>query len=170
MNYFIYDDDNTTPHMVPPGLSQFFEQFQGFESESEVAQVEKILGLDLSLFQQWNEPGAKDVKWHKLDDVMHLTQQLIKKVQATPDLHERVEFSAMPQPHLQEKLIKLAMEGDKQKIEAFVKEWQHTPDSAFPPDTGYIRKGFFMQDLLAFQEILFSIKQSKGKKINFTYM
>lgn len=170
VNYFLYSDSSSSPIMVPPGLSQFFEMYQGFESESEFSQVEKILGLDLSMFQQWNAPDGKDVKLHDLDAMLFLTQQLIKKVRDTKDLHERVEYSAMPQPHLQEKLIKLALEGDKKKIEAFIKEWQHTPDSAFPPDTGYIRKGFLLQDLEQFEKMLMEMKLDGAKKVNITYM
>lgn len=171
MNIFIIaDNDIDSPQMMSPSLSQFFEMHLGWESESEVSQIEKLLNIDLSPFMKFVDvANVKDAVWQDLNPVLFLTQQFIEKLKANPKLHERIQYSAMPQSHLQEKLLKLTLEGDKEKIAQFIKEWQHTPDSQFPPEIGYVRRGFLLEDLIELEKLLRGMMKEGTQKIQLHY-
>lgn len=171
MNIFIVaDNDQDSPQMMAPSLSQFFESYLGWESESEVMQLGKLTDLDLSPFLKFTKvENIKDAVWQELNPLLHLLQQLITKLQADPYVYRQVKYSAMPQSHLREKLLKLALEGDKKEIAKFVKEWQHIPDSQYPPDPGYIRKGFLLEDVTQLEKLLREMMQEGAKKIQLRY-
>lgn len=170
MNIFIVaDHEPEHPRMMVPSLSQFFEMHLGWGAESEAGQVAKLTGLDFSPYMLFaKEPGQ--AVWQELEPLVDLTQQFIAALNKEPELHERIRYSAMPQTHAQEQLIRLATEGDKQKMDAFIKEWQHIPDSAFPPDIGYMRKGFLLDDLQQLEKMLAEIKKGGAQKISLIYV
>ncbi len=156
--------------MMAPGLSQFFESHLGWESESEANQIGKLLSIDLTPFMKFAEKDdLKNAVWQDLNSMLYLTQQLIEKLKADPKLYERVQYSAMPQSHLQEKLLKLTLEGDKKEIAKFVKQWQHVPDSQFPPDIGYLRRGFLLEDLKGLEKMLRGMLKDGAEKIQLHY-
>ncbi len=171
MNIFIVPDhEPENPQMMAPSLSQFFEMHLGWESESEAKQFEKLLGLDLSPLMKFVEQeNVKDAVMQDLNSVLWLTQQFIEKLKANPKLYEQIQYSAMPQTHLQEKLLKLTLEGDKNAVAKFVKEWQHTPDSQFPPDIGYARRGFLLEDLIGLEKMLRGMMKDGAEKIQLHY-
>jgi hypothetical protein len=163
------DRGKSNPVMMAPSLSQFFEMYIGFGLDSEVAQVGKLLAVDLSPFLEFSPPDSKEITWHELKALQQLVQEFITKIRATPDLYKRIQYSAMPQSHLQEKLLRLTLEGDKPGIAKFVKEWQHIPDSKFPPEIGYVRKGFLLEDLIAFEKTLLELMGDGVKKVQLQY-
>jgi hypothetical protein len=171
MNIFIVpDNEPENPQMMTPSLSQFFEMHLGWESESEAMQIAKLLAIDLSPYMKFaGKDEIKNVVSQELNSVLFLTQQFIGKLKANPKIHERIQYSAMPQSHLQEKLLKLTLEGDKKEIAKFVKEWQHTPDSQFPPDIGYTRRGFLLEDLIGLEKMLRGILKDGAEKIQLHY-
>jgi hypothetical protein len=171
MNIFIVaDNDTDSPQMMAPSLSQFFESHLGWESESEANQIAKLLALDLSPFMKFVEKDdLKNAVSQDLNSLLFLTQEFIKKLKANPKIHERIQYSAMPQSHLQEKLLKLTLDGDKKEIAKFVKEWQHTPDSQYPPEIGYVRRGFLLEDLIALEKMLRGMLKDGAEKIQLHY-
>jgi hypothetical protein len=171
MNIFIIPDHAPEhPHMMAPSLSQFFEMQLGWESESEAEQIGKLIGLDLSPYKKFaKETEVKNAVWQDLSAVIDLTQQFIAKLKADPELYKRIQYSAMPQSHLQEQLLRLTLEGEKEKIKAFVKEWQHTPDSQFPPEIGYVRRGFLLEDLVQLEKMLQELAKDGAQKIQLHY-
>lgn len=172
MNIFLISDhEPENPLMMAPSLSQFFESHLGWESESEVLQIAKLLELDLSPYLKFvQEEDAKNAVPQDITALLELTQQFIEKLKADPKLHERMHYSAMPQSHLQEKLLRLTLEGDKPGIAKFVKEWQHIPDSPFPPEIGYVRRGFLLEDLIAFEKMLRGLMKDGAKKVTLIYL
>lgn len=171
MNIFIVaDNDSDNPQMMNPSLSQFFEMQLGWESESEVMQLSKLVALDLSPFMKFVEKeNLKDAVWQDLSELLSTLQQLIGKLKANPYVHTQIQYSAAPQTHLQEQLLKLTLEGDKEKIKKMVREWQHQPDSQFPPDIGYIRRGFLLEDLVLLEKMLRGMLKDGAKKIQLHY-
>jgi hypothetical protein len=171
MNIFIVaDNDQDSPQMMAPSLSQFFESHLGWESESEVMQVGKQLGIDLAPFLNFTEKeNIENAQWQDLNAVLYLTQKFIGKLKDDPKLHERIHYSAMPQSHLQEQLLKLTLNGDKKGIAKFVKEWQHIPDSHFPPEIGYVRRGFLLEDLIALEKMLRGMMKDGASRIQLHY-
>lgn len=169
MNFYLYSDvDPGEGTVFPPGLSQFYEQYKGFGNESEVAQVSELLKIDLTPFQKYNV-AAEEVIWHDIDALIALNQLLRQKVQATPDLYARMKYCGPTESALRAELMKAAISGDKKKMEEIVKRFQNTPDSAYPPDVEFIKRGFLLRDILELDKILLAIKKKGGTRINIVY-
>ncbi len=171
MNIFIIaDNDQDSPQMMTPSLSQFFEMHLGWESDSEVMQLSKLMALDLSAFMNFVEKEKiKEAVWQDISGMLHTLQQLIERLKANPYVYKQIQYSAAPQSHLQEQLLKLTLEGDKEKVKQMVKAWQHTPDSQFPPEIGYIRRGFLLEDLVALEKMLRGMMKEGAEKIQLHY-
>lgn len=171
MNIFIIaNNDTDSPQMMAPSLSQFFEMHLGWASESEAKQIEKLLSFDLSPFMTFVEKeNIDDAVWQDMNGLLHTLQQLISKLKANPYVHTQIQYSAAPQTHLQEQLLKLTLEGDKEKIKQMVKEWQHTPDSKYPPEIGYVRRGFLLEDLIGLEKMLRGMMKEGAEKIQLHY-
>lgn len=170
MNLDIYSDSGSPDAFAfPAGLSQFFEQYQGFGEESEVAQVSDILDIDLSVFQKYNLPESRNIQWLNLNEIISIIENFIAKLKTIPDLYSCMQYGGVTQNALRFELMKAAMENNKAKLDGIVKKWQHTPDSAFPPDFGYIKRGDLKNDLLVLKNILYNIKSSGAKEIRFVY-
>lgn len=156
--------------MMTPSLSQFFEMQLGWESESEVMQLSKLTSLDLSAFLSFKEKEKiNEAVWLDLNNLLYTLQQLISRLKANPYVHTQIKYSAAPQSHLQEQLLKLTLEGDKEKVKQMVKEWQHTPDSQYPPDIGYVRRGFLLEDLVGLEKMLRGMMKDGAEKIQLHY-
>ncbi|HTF03973.1 MAG TPA: hypothetical protein VK826_08105 [Bacteroidia bacterium] len=171
MNYYIYSDAGTVDGLpFPHLLSQFFEQYQGFSEESEVAQVSKILGIDLSPFQKYNEPETAPVVWLNVNELIKLTADFSKRIRGTPDLFSRMKYGGFPGTLLRIELMKAALVNDKTKMEQIVKSFQATPDSSYPPDTGYIKRGDLLEDVAELEKMLKRIKSEGGREIKLVYV
>lgn len=73
MAYFLVPDKKSAcSDDFPDGLSCFFEQIGGFDEKAEVAQVSKVLQIDLSIFQdvEYNYKDEQEVRihWHNLPE------------------------------------------------------------------------------------------------------
>jgi hypothetical protein len=150
-------------------LSQFFEQYQGFSEESEVAQVSKILGIDLSAFQKYNEPETVPVVWLNLNELIKITGDFARRIRETPGLFAQMKYGGFPGTLLRIELMKAALVNDKAKMEKIVKSFQSTPDSSYPPDTGYIKRGDLLEDVLELEKMLKRIKSEGGREIKLIY-
>ena len=64
-DYYIFTDKETDcTDDFPEGLSNFFEQVGGFGDTAEAEQVSRILGIDLSIFQDV-QPADADIRKSK---------------------------------------------------------------------------------------------------------
>ena len=80
----------------PNGLSYFFEQIGGYGEESMVSQVEKILNIDLSNFQNYDfdDNDSDDDCWQKIEEVEGIIEELLLKIKAKPNYFNEVKFYA----------------------------------------------------------------------------
>lgn len=169
MNFYIYSDADPGKGIIfPTRLSQFYEQYHGFGEESEYAQVSKLLDIDLSPFQKYNE-ADEEVIWQDLDLLLQLNRELRDRIAANSDLHSRMKYGGITDTALKMELLQANMAGDKKKMEEIVKRFQHTADSAYPPDVEFIRRGYFFSEVVELDKILNDIKLKGGKRINIVY-
>ena len=100
----------------PEGLSTFFESYGGYEENSEVGQIEKILDIDLSAFQNtYNEfeyegfemqkelGNIKNPKkefekyekksWQSVDSIYHKLGALINKIENDTSFYKKIRYS-----------------------------------------------------------------------------
>lgn len=170
MNYYIFSDIKSENNIAfPEKLSQFFEHYYAFGEESEVAQISELLDVDLAIFQKYNNPADKDVIWLDINDLVETTHKLIDRLRSRSGYFRQIRFGGIPGDVFRNEFLKATADKDQVKINELVRRWQNTPDSAFPPDTGYLSSNLIMMDLLRLDKILLQIKESGGKKINLVY-
>lgn len=95
MCYFIESDIETDfDDDFPESLTYFFEQYGGYEENSMVSQVEKILDIDLSLFQNtWHpEMEEEDEYWISLIEVKNRVTFFSQKITANPTYYNQVKY------------------------------------------------------------------------------
>jgi hypothetical protein len=95
MSYFIFPNKKTScKDNFPDRLSFFFEQLDGYDDKAEVAQVCKILHIDLSVFQDldYNPEDQADADKHSHDIVSFtaIVDSLIEKIKTQPDYYKKV--------------------------------------------------------------------------------
>jgi len=90
MNYSIEANVKTKCNDdFPPRLSFFFEQIGGFGDKSMVTQVEKILNIDLSTFQEYDymdNEESSDKYWKNITKFEAVIDKLIFKINANPNI------------------------------------------------------------------------------------
>lgn len=168
MNLYIHPDTTEPAEKMPVNLSQFFEQYRGFGETSEVAQVETILGIDLALFQNYST-DKNNQQWMKIDDLIALTRKFISTIHANPNFHLKVKHTGIPASEFRTEFLKAQAAKDDPKLVKMLKQWQNTPDSAFPPDTKYLSDGKLLFDLAELEKILVFLWKMKAKKIFLYY-
>lgn len=170
MNFYIHTDLPSEEEIAfPEDLSQFFEQYSGFGEESEVAQTELILDIDLSAFQRYNLVAGKDMTWLEVNGLLSTISELIRKVETAPDFHESISFSGVPASEFRKQFLLAQAQKDDKKVVELVKRWQNTPDSSFPPDTGYLRSASFMKDLVYVEKALAFLMKKGAKRVAIMY-
>ncbi|MFD2161500.1 hypothetical protein ACFSJU_03795 [Paradesertivirga mongoliensis] len=80
----------------PEGLSHFFEQIGGYGDKSMASQVEKVLKIDLSLFQHYDfvdNPKPSSAYWLEIRKMQGLLSSLKSKIRANPNYHKHVKYN-----------------------------------------------------------------------------
>lgn len=96
MDYYLYSDLGSYPdHGFPEKLSYFFEQLGGYGERSLVAQTEKLLNIDLGLFQKTSHPEGGST-FIALAVLQKLVAELIEKVRANPGFIKQLRFAPAP--------------------------------------------------------------------------
>lgn len=161
MDYYIETKEETEEEFdFPEGLSYFFEQLGGYGNTSMVSQVERILNIDLSLFQKTYHPDDKydedfdddpdssrdddesddedynsDSFWLSVDDIQAVTREFILKIAESPEYHAYVKYEGM----------------------------------LYPEDTGYLSTGEILGDLRELDATISKIKEQKCTEIRLVY-
>ena len=170
MNLFIFPDKKgLLEEKIPERLSQFFEQYRGFGQESEVAQLQEILGIDLSVYQRWTLDNSKYPDWILLDEIHTATRILAEELNEKPEAVRSVQHNGIPHADFKTEFLRAQMKKDSKRIGELIKRWQSTPDSAFPPDTGYIRSPDFVQEITGLLKIFTYLTDMHCEKVRLLY-
>lgn len=169
MNLYIHTDlPKKGEEKMPENLSQFFEQYRGFGEASEVAQVESILEIDLSLFQNYSTDETKPV-WISNEEMIALTRNFIASIHANPNYFRLVKHTGVPGLEFREEFLHAQKDKDDAKLVKLLKRWQNTPDSEFPPDTKYLSDGKLLFDLVELDKILVFLWKMGARQIQLHY-
>lgn len=169
MNLFIHTDlPNKGDEKMPELLSQFFEQYRGFGEASEVAQVEAILGVDLSLFQNYTTEGNEPV-WQGNAELINIVRQLIAAIHAQPNYFHAVKHMGVPAHEFRTEFLTAQKNKDDATLVRLLKTWQSTPETAFPPDTKYLSDGKLLFDAVELEKIFSFLWKLGAKKIALIY-
>src|SRR3712207_841807 len=104
MDYFIVPDKETDcTDDFPELLSNFFEQVAGLGETAEVRQVSRILGIDLSIFQDIEDPSVNFQKskkhWQDLNKFIAVVDTFIAKIKEQPDYYTKVQYNPDQRNH-----------------------------------------------------------------------
>ena len=168
MNYSIEANVKTKcKDDFPPRLSFFFEQIGGFGDKSMVIQVEKILNIDLSTFQEYdymdNEESSEKY-WKNITKFEAVIDKLIFKISANPKYYQKVKYNPIKPEY--------AFSSDPnemKKIKAKEKEYENHPMYGYPYDNKYLSTKALVEDLEALKSILKCYKKNGASKIKLNY-
>jgi hypothetical protein len=163
MDYYIEANVKTPcKDDFPSGLSFFFEQLGGFDEKSMVSQVEKILKIDLSTFQDYDFDGEENPHkhWKNINAFEKTIDNLLLKIKADPDYYKKVKFNPIDPPEYGFSSDKKEMERMKQKQ----REYQKSTMFGFPKDNGYLSSNRFISDLNQLKNILKCYKKTGSNK------
>jgi len=167
MDYYIEANvKSTCKNDFPSGLSFFFEQVGGFEEKSMVSQVEKILKIDLSTFQDYDFEGEEDSNkhWKNIKVFENKIDDLLLKIKANPNYYKKVKFDPNYSSY-EFSSDKKQMEKNKQKQ----MEHEKSPLFGFPYDNGYLSSHKFETELNQLKNVLKCYRKSGATKIKLSY-
>lgn len=168
MDYYIESNIKTRcKDDFPSGLSFFFEQLGGFDEKSMVSQVEKILKIDLSTFQDYDFDGEENPNkhWKNINAFEKTIDDLLLKIKADPNYYKKVKFNTIDPPDYGFSSDKIKMERIRQKQ----REYEKSPLFGFPIDNGYLSSNEFVSDLNQLKNILKCYKKYGATKIKLGY-
>jgi hypothetical protein len=97
MDYYLRTDPpRENVPSFPESLSYFFEQWGGYAECSMVGQTEKLLKIDLRIFQKTGHPEMPDHVFHEIKKLRKVVTTFIEKIQATPKFYEKVKYQPLP--------------------------------------------------------------------------
>jgi len=173
MDYYIENDlDDNRETRFPENLSYFFEQVGGYGETSIVSQVEKILNIDLYIFQKTKpleiefedfgdvtENNPNDY-WVECKLLWEKVNEFIEKARKHKGYFSKVLFN---KEHDLNKMFKMPYE------ELIAYQSEH-PLSLFPPSDGIINESDLLKGFEILRDILLQY-QSKGvEKVRLVYM
>lgn len=168
MDYYIEANVKTPcKDGFPSGLSFFFEQVGGYEEKSMASQVEKILKIDLSTFQEYDfEDSSMPNKYWKNINVFEKTiDDLLFKIKGNPNYFKRVKYNPVYEDYVYSS-DKKDMEKNLQKM----KEYEKNPMHDYPYNNGYLNSNKFVAELNQLKALLKCYKKHGATKIKLTYM
>lgn len=177
MNYFIQSDRETNcKENFGNTLSFFFEQIGGYGETAEVIQVEKILNIDLSLFQKvssGSETEFGNVKtienWISIDTLRNLVELFLNKIDQNKEFYKKIIHN--------ENIDKIRIEierinkiTDREKWASEMKKLEENPTYFYPPNSHYFENGQFTNELNNLLETLNCFKKNNVEKVQLIYM
>ena len=168
MDYYIEANVKTPcKDDFPSGLSFFFEQVGGYEEKSMASQVEKILKIDLSTFQEYDyEDSTMPNKYWKNINVFEKTiDDLLFKIKANPNYFKKVKYNPVYEDYVYSS-DKKDMEKNLQKM----KEYEKNPLHEYPYNNGYLNSNKFAAELNQLKSLLKCYRKHGATKIKLSYM
>lgn len=151
----------------PPGLSFFFEQIGGFGDKSMVTQVEKILDIDLSTFQEYDymdNEDPSDKYWKNITKFEAVLDKLLLKISENPKYYQSVKYNP-----IQSEYAFSSDPNEMKNIKAKEQEYENHPMYGYPYDTKYLSTNAIVDDLQLLKSILKCYKKSGATKIKLNY-
>ena len=168
MDYYIESNvKSTCKDDFPSGLSFFFEQIGGFGEKSMVNQVEKILKIDLSTFQDYDSEAEEDSKkyWKNINVFEKTIDNLLLKIKANPNYFKKVMYNP-----IYENYTFSSDKNEREKNNQKQREYEKNPLHGFPNDNGYLSSNKFVAELNQLKNILKCYKKHGATKIKLSYM
>lgn len=153
----------------PHSLSYFFEQIGGYEDKSIVRQIEKILKIDLSLFQKTYNDDFEDFD-NEIDenDFWINIEELINKLEEFKDKAEMNKnyFSKVILNPNDDRNVYQDFNYDYEKI---INYQQENPLSLYPSDNGIINEKLLKNSINELLNTLEKIKRNGETEIRLIY-
>lgn len=153
----------------PYSLSYFFEQIGGYEDKSIVSQIEKILKIDLSIFQKTYNDDFEDFD-NEIDenDFWINIEELINKLEEFKDKAEinKNYFSKVVLNPNDDRNVYQDFNYDYEKI---IKYQQENPLSLYPTDNGIINEEMLKNSINELLSTLGEIKRNGETEIRLIY-
>ena len=175
MDYYISPDRETScEDDFPSGLSYFFEALRGYDEKSAVAQVEELLSIDLSTFQEysydtWNDEDGEGevIKWKDLNAFQQKVQEFLQKIQDNPNYYKAIKYNPVQPP-----MLLFLLTFTKEEREAQLKaeqEYESHPMYGYPHDDGYLSTQQIIADLEALNTLLACYRKAGVEEIHLKY-
>lgn len=156
----------------PDRLSYFFEQIGGFEEKSIVSQIEKILDIDLSVFQNtyfemefeddFDEVIDPDSFWISTDELIDKLTEFKNKMDSNLNYFSKIVFNPKDDFNISSKLG-----FDFEKI---AKYYEENPLACYPSNNGIITEKKLTESVNELLETLKDIKTQGEDQIRLVYM
>lgn len=165
MNYLIELDNNyQDKKSFPDILSYFFEQAGGYGDASVVCQIEKILNIDLSIFQRIyyieSEVGtvAPDM-WIELSDLISIVDLWIEQMNSNPYYFTKVIFNDVDINNL----------INVMSVEELTRYISENLLSKYPYNNGLLNEKVLKKAVSEFRISLSDFQKQQVHKIRFLY-
>jgi hypothetical protein len=177
MNYFIQSDKETNcKKNFGNSLSFFFEQIGGYGENAEVIQVEKILNIDLSLFQKVSgesETENGEIKiienWINIDTLRNVAELFLNKINLDKDFYKKIIHNENIDKERNE-IERINKITDPEKRASEMKQLEENPTYFYPPNFHYFENGQFIEELKYLLETLNCFKKNNVEKAQLIYM
>jgi hypothetical protein len=168
MDYYIEADVKTKcKNEFPSGLSFFFEQVGGFGEKSMVSQVENILNINLSTFQEYDymdNEESDDRYWKDLKEFNALLDTLLAKIQANPRYYTKVKYNPVTP------IFGFSSDPKEMaRMNKTVQEYEKHPMYGYPNDHGYLSSDAFIRDIKILKSVLQCYADQGATKIKLSY-
>lgn len=181
MDYYIEPKSETEYEEYldfPDTLSYFFEQLGGYDEKSIVSQIEKILDIDLRIFQitynpemefEFEEPEKDSVDdkdsehddfWINTDDLIKKLDEFLEKIKSNNNYFSQIIFNP---------------DNDDSKtsgmdIEDIIRYQKENPLSLYPVNNGIITDQDLNSSISELMKILENLQSQKIEQIRLIYM
>lgn len=153
----------------PYSLSYFFEQIGGYEDKSIVSQIEKILKIDLSIFQKTynddfegfdNEIDENDF-WINIEELINKLEEFKDKAEMNKNYFSKVILNP-----IDDRNVYQDFNYDYEKI---INYQQENPLSLYPSDNGIINEELLKNSINELLNTLGEIKRNGETEIRLIY-
>ncbi|WP_196888134.1 hypothetical protein [Aureivirga sp. CE67] len=178
--YYFFETNNNykSEKQFPYVLSYFFEQIGGYDDKSVIVQLEKILEIDFSIFQntyfddadfEFDEfldeetrksiENSKNVNWIKIEEIQNVVLEFIEKSKIAKDYFSKVIFST---------------DEDDEKLRGMnysesLKYEEENPNCFYPVNNSILSKENIENGFLEINEIMNEFKNNEVKELRLRY-
>nr|WP_315247601.1 hypothetical protein [uncultured Flavobacterium sp.] len=153
----------------PYSLSYFFEQIGGYEDKSIVSQIEKILKIDLSIFQKTYNDDFEDFDneidenhfWINIEELINKLEEFKDKAEMNKNYFSKVVLNS-----IDDRNVYQDFNYDYEKI---INYQQENPLSLYPSDNGIINEELLKNSINELLNTLGEIKRNGETEIRLIY-